>query len=477
MSPAHTSETIENEKPALPAPAPQLALPEPAKGGGLKKFLIALILLAAIGGAWWKIQQNNAETKLAANKEDRAKGGAAIPVTAAAVQVKTMPIYLTALGTVTAYNSVTVKTRVDGQLLTVAVREGQAVRKGQLLAQIDPAPYAAAVAQAEGQLAKDQASADYANVESKRYQDLYAAGVVSKDSAQTQASSAGQISGAIMADKAAIQAAKVNLAYTHITSPIDGVVGLRQVDPGNIVHASDTTGLLIVNQLHPISVIFTLPEDQLPEVQKAMGQRKLVAKAFDRSQTTHLADGTVLTLDNSIDTTTGTDKVKAVFDNTENTLFPNQFVNIQLILQNRPNSIVIPAAALSTGTQGNFVYVVKEGTPPADPDKPKKTKAVDAAPAADGAEAPPAAKGPSYYVEVRPVVVDLTEGTNVILKSGLEAGEQVVTDGQEKLKNHSKVSPKVSKKSEAGPKEAQANPDAPSSPDAAAGHKGHKKGQ
>ena len=441
----------------------------------MKKFLIALILLAAIGGAYWKITKNNAETKSAANK-DAAKGDRAIPVTATAVQQKTMPIYLTALGTVTPYYSVTLKSRVDGQLLSVNVREGQAVRKGQLLAQIDPAPYAAAVAQAEGQLAKDQASADYAKAESARYTALYQAGVVSKDSEQTQISSAGQTQGAIAADKAAIQAARVNLAYTRIYSPIDGVVGLRQVDPGNIVHASDATGLLLVTQQHPISVIFTLPEDQLPEVQQTMAKgQKLMVKAFDRSQTTHLADGSLLTLDNSIDTTTGTDKVKAVFDNKENTLFPNQFVNVQLILQQRPNSIVIPAAALSTGTQGNFVYVVKEGNPPVDPTKAKKAK--PAADAAEGAEPAPAAeapKGPQYYVEVRPVVVDLTEGTSVILKSGLEAGEQVVTDGQEKLKNHSKVSPKKSTPKSSAPAEAVGTPDASG---AEAGHKGHKKGQ
>ncbi len=196
------------------------------------------------------------------------------------------------------------------------MREGQAVRKGQLLMEIDPRPYQAALAQAEGQLTKDQANSKNAEAEAARYTALYQAGVVSKESQQAQLSTAGQATGTIQADQAAIQAARVNLAYTKIASPIDGVVGLRQVDPGNIVHASDANGLVVVTQIHPIAVIFTLPEDQLPQVLsgRAAGQ-KLAVEAYDRSDTTHLASGTLLTIDNQIDTTTGTDKVKAVFDN------------------------------------------------------------------------------------------------------------------------------------------------------------------
>ena len=320
-----------------------------------------LVIAAAVGGTIWKIR-SNAATQTTTNQRSAQAADRPQPVLVAAVEQKTMPIYLTALGTVTPYYSVTIKSRVDGQLLSMPVREGQAVRKGQLLAEIDPAPYEAAVAQAEGQLAKDTATANYAKVEAQRYKDLYEAGVVSKDSAQTQESTAGQSAGAIEADKAAIQAAKVNLAYTKIYSPIEGVVGLRQVDPGNIVHASDATGLLLVTQLQPISVIFTLPEDQLPQVLELVRKgTKLPVEAYDRSQATHLASGMLLTLDNQIDPTTGTDKVKAVFPNKDGALFPNQFVNVRLILQQRQNALVVPAAAIQTGSQGSFVFMVKQG--------------------------------------------------------------------------------------------------------------------
>jgi multidrug efflux system membrane fusion protein len=289
-------------------------------------------------------------------------------VQVSAVQQKTMPIFLTALGTVTAYNTVTIKSRVDGQLMQVPVREGQAVRQGQVLAEIDPKPYQAALEQAQGQLVKDQANAVNARAEATRYEALLSAGVVSKESQQAQASTAGQAEGSIASDRAAIEAAKVNLGYTKILSPINGVVGLRQVDAGNIVHATDTTGLLVVTQLQPIAVIFTLPEDQLPEVLKrTRAGDKLVVEAYDRSDATHLATGSLLTVDNEIDTTTGTVKAKAVFDNKDGSLFPNQFVNVRLILQEQRNAVVIPAAALQTGTQGNFVYLLKQGQPPPDP--------------------------------------------------------------------------------------------------------------
>ena len=225
--------------------------------------------------------------------------------------------------------------------------------KGQLLMEIDPAPYQAALAQAQGQLAKDQANANNAQAEAQRYTALREAGVVSRESEQSQLSAAGQAAGSLLSDQAAIQAAKVNLAYTHIASPINGVVGLRQVDAGNIVHSADTTGLLVITQLQPIAVIFTLPEDQLPEVLKLVrGGRSLAVEAYDRSSATHLATGSLLTVDNQIDTATGTDKVKAVFPNTDNALFPNQFVNVRLVLEQRQDATVIPAARPSNWLPG-----------------------------------------------------------------------------------------------------------------------------
>src|SRR5579862_6837326 len=310
--------------------------PEKPKGSAARKWIVLLVIVAVVGAAVWRIRSNtkaqdSLQLIMAAQSERPT------PVQVSAVQQKTMPIYLTALGTVTAYNTVTVKSRVDGQLMQVPVSEGQAVRQGQLLAEIDPKPYQAALEQAQGQLVKDQANAVNARAEAARYNALAEAGVVSKESQQLQVSNAGQAEGSIAADQAAIQAAKVNLAYTKIVSPINGVVGLRQVDPGNIVHASDSTGLLVVTQLQPIAVIFTLPEDQLPQVQTVMKSGgSLTVEAYDRSNSTHLATGKLLTLDNQIDTTTGTVKAKAVFDNKDKSLFPNQFVNVRLILQDRP---------------------------------------------------------------------------------------------------------------------------------------------
>ena len=456
MSPTELSEHEQSK--ALPKPTEQHLLAEPEhKGSSARTLIVILIVLAAVGGAVWKIRQNASEQTTQGNRQ-AAAADRPIPVTTALVQQKTMPIYLTALGTVTAYNTVTIKSRVDGQLIQVPVREGQAVKKGQLLAQIDPAPYAATLAQAEGTLVKDQAMAANAQAEAARYTALFQAGVVSKESQQTQVSGAGQAAGSIAADEAAIQSAKVNLAYTKITSPIDGVMGLRLVDPGNIVHASDASGLMVVTQLQPIAVIFTLPEDQLPQVQDVMKAGKtLTVEAYDRSNATHLATGKLLTLDNQIDTTTGTVKAKAVFDNKDKELFPNQFVNVRLILQDRPDAIVVPSAALQTGSQGSFVFVVKPGLPPANPDAPAgsggagggRRRAGGGGAGGGGstkagggqgeAAAPPAAP---FYVEARPVTVDVTEGAQVILSKGVTTGEQVVIDGQEKLKNLSRVSPK-----------------------------------
>ncbi|HEY0306968.1 MAG TPA: MdtA/MuxA family multidrug efflux RND transporter periplasmic adaptor subunit [Acidobacteriaceae bacterium] len=383
--------------------------PELKRSSPSRKWIVLLVLLAVIGFVAWRVHMSHKETAEAAAKA-AAASNRPTPVLAAEVQQRTMPIYYTALGTVTAYNTVTIKSRVDGQLVKVNFVEGQHVRKGQLLLQIDPAPYQAALAQAQGQYAKDEAAVKNGNAQSARYTALYQAGVVSKESEQAQISTAGQAEGALKADLAAIQAARVNLAYTHIVSPIDGQIGLRQVDVGNIVHASDTNGLVVVTQLQPISVIFTLPEEQLPPVrQRLAAGQKLIADAYDRGNVNKLAGGTLLTVDNQIDPTTGTDKLKAIFTNQDQSLFPNQFVNIRLILEQRPNVLVIPAAALQNASTGNFVYVVSD----------------------DG-------KG-NTVVNARPIVTTVTEGALLLIDSGLQAGEKVVIDGQEKLRNGSKV--------------------------------------
>lgn len=470
-----TTETNETQEHALPAAKTQKLLPastgpvKSGRGGLWRRVVLILVLLAAAVFAWFRIRDNKKEQAETTQKAVQ-QANQPIPVTVAPVASRTMPIYLTALGTVTAYNTVTVKSRVDGQLLSINVKEGQQVRMGQLIAQIDPRPYLAVQAQAEGQLAKDLAAADFSKSEAGRYTALYQAGVISKESEQTQVSNANATVGTEAADRAAIQAAKVNVAYTRITSPINGVVGLRQVDAGNIVHAADTTGLIVVTQLQPITVIFTLPEDQLQQVLKLVrAGHKLVVDAFDRSETNKLATGTLLTIDNQIDTTTGTVKVKAVFDNKDGALFPNQFVNVRLILDDRQNSLVIPAAALQTGTNGSFVYVVKPGDPPAhqtsSPGRAvdgvkKPAVGADAKGAGGKGEDAQQDRGPHYWVAVQNVTVDLTEGSNVILKGGVKPGDMVVIDGEEKLKPFGRVKPQQGKSNAGGPSTQQIGADA-----------------
>lgn len=460
--------------PARPAPGHHDAPPAhegPKKGSVLRKIIIVLAIAAFVGFCVWKIYENrnNAAAQGAGpGGPGGGRGGFGGPtaVAAAPVTQRTMPIYYTALGTVTAYNTVTIRSRVDGQLLRVYVTEGQQVKQGQPLMLIDPAPYEAALAVAEGNLARDQATATNARQQATRYDQLYAAGVVSREQAQAQEAAAGQADGAVKADQAQIQTAKVNLSYTRINSPINGVVGLRQVDAGNIVSSASTTGLIVITQMHPISVIFTLPEDQLPEVLKrTRSGQKLQVEAYDRSNTTLLSKGALLTTDNQIDTTTGTAKLKAVFDNNDNSLFPNQFVNIRLVLENRQNAIVIPTAAVQSGTQGTFVYVVKDGNPPADAAAGGTGQAGGQRQGAggrrnqgqgggqgaqgqgaqgqgaqgQGGQGQGAPQGPPHYVETRTIKIEATEGTLDIISSGLKPDELVVTDGAERLRNNARV--------------------------------------
>jgi len=468
---SYSSPSDLEQQPAVTGNGPHAALPAHAspdagkpKGSALRTIIVVLIILLAVGAAIWKIRSNAAEMALT-NQRTAAAADRPIPIQAATVEQKTMPIYLTALGSVTAYYTVTIKPRVDGQLLRVNFREGQSVKEGDLLLQIDPKPYQAAVDQAIGQLAKDQANLNNMAAEAQRYTALLDAGVVSKEQQQLQVSNQGQAAGAIKADEAAIEAAKVNLGYTRITSPINGVVGLRQVDPGNIVHAADATGLIVITQVRPIAVIFTLPEDQLPQViQLYRAGKKLVAEAYDRSNSTKLASGTLLTYDNQIDQTTGTVKLKAVFENENGSLFPNQFVNIRLILQEQQDAVVIPSAAIQTGTQGSFVYLLHPGPVPANLRAANSNPNAGAAgpggggnsggggggPATGGARAGRgggarggnggSGNGPIYYVTTQNVKIAVTEGAEVIIAAGLAPGDQVVIDGQEKLKNGSPVS-------------------------------------
>ncbi len=456
--------------------------PAPKKSSWVRVVIIALVVLGFIGFVVYRIKSNHkADAQQARGAQ--AMASRPVPIAFDVVQQRPVPIYLNALGTVTAYNTVTLKSRVDGQITRVNFREGQHVSQGQLLIEIDPHPYQATLAQAEGNLVRDEANAANAQAQAQRYNQLYAAGVVSKEQAQTQESTAGQANGTLAADRAAIQSARVNLNYTKISSPISGIVGLRQVDIGNIVAANSSTGLVVITQVEPIAVIFTLPEDQLPQVfERLRGGHKLVAEAWDRANLQKLATGALLTVDNQIDTTTGTAKLKAVFDNHDGALYPNQFVNIRLVLENRQNAITIPSAALQTGTDGSYVYVVDMQHPNAaaqagaDAGGRGKGKSSGHAGTAGGeTNAPPAgdatasAGAPSgtgsasgghganggggrsqtsYPVHKRVVTVDLTQGTTVVIHSGLKPGERVVTDGEEKLQDGSNVIPRPSQQVE-----------------------------
>jgi membrane fusion protein, multidrug efflux system len=332
--------------------------------------------------------------------------GGPVPVGVATVQTGDMPVTLTGLGTVTPLATVTVKTQINGYLTEVAFQEGQMVKKGDFLAQIDPRPYQVALEQAEGQFAKDQALLKNAQLDLARYNTLVAQNSIATQTRDTQVSLVAQDQAAIKTDQAQIDVQKLNLIYCHIISPVTGRVGLRQVDAGNYVQTSDPNGIVVVTQLQPISVIFTLPEDNLPAVLKRLhAGASLVATAYDRTGTTELGTGHLETVDNQIDTTTGTVKLRAIFDNEQQILFPNQFVNVQLLVDTLHDADIVPSAAIQHGAPGAFVYVVK----------------------------------PGQTAAVQKVKLGPGDGQHIAVLDGLQPGEKVVVDGADRLREGAKV--------------------------------------
>ena len=342
-------------------------------------------------------------------KAQASSGPRAVSVAVAPVLKQDVPVYLSGLGSVTAFNTANIKSRVDGQIMKVHVREGQEVHEGDLLIEIDSRPYHVQLEQMQAQLFKDQATLRDAKLNLERYVSLIPSGSIAQQQVDTQKSLADQLEGTVRTDQAQIDSAKLNITYCHITAPFNGRVGLRQVDPGNIVHASDANPMLILTQLQPIAVIFTLPEDVLPRVAGQMRRGTLEVDAFSRDDKTKLASGKLLTIDNQIDPTTGTAKLKAVFTNEDARLWPNQFVNTDLLVETRKNSTVLPTAAILRGPQGTYVYAVN----------PDKT------------------------VEDKAVTVALTQGDTTVVSSGINPGETVVTDGQDKLQRGSRIEPRA----------------------------------
>lgn len=374
-------------------------------------WIVVTLVVILVGCIWYVNNLHNAATAAGRGANGRhhfgfGDSGMALPVVATAARHGELHVYLNGLGTVTPFANVTVRTQISGVLMSVNFNEGQIVKKGDLLATIDSRPYEVALEQANGQIAQAKAQLTSAKADLDRYQTLAKQDSIAQQQVDAQVALVSQYEGLVETDQAAIDNAKLNIAYCHITAPVGGRVGLRQVDAGNYVTSGDANGIVVLTQIQPITVIFTLPEDNVPGVTARLHSGESIAvDAYDRTQTTKLASGTLGTIDNQVDTTTGTFKLRAVFANADESLFPNQFVNVHMLLDTEHDDIVIPTSAVERGQQGTFAYVVT----------------------------------PDNTATARPITLGNVEGETVSVLSGLKAGELVVSDGADKLKEGSPV--------------------------------------
>jgi multidrug efflux system membrane fusion protein len=404
-------------------PAPVVHGPQPPKAGGKPKkrgWIWGFLFLIVAGVAGYSVWQSSQPGFIAQPNQGKGGGGPGggggrgrggpglgpIPVVGAKATLSPVPVYLTGLGTVQPFYQVTVRSRVDGQLMKVFFNEGDAVKEGTLLAEIDPRPFEVMLAVAEGQFARDSSTLANARLDLERYRTLLAQDAVPKQQLDTQVALVGQLEGTVKTDQANIDNAKLQLVYSKITAPISGRIGLRLVDPGNIVHASDNNGMLTIAQVQPISVIFTVPEDSLPQVvRKVRAGVKLRTEAFNRDNSQRLATGELQTIDNTIDTTTGTSKMKAVFDNADNALYPNQFVNIRLLVDTLSGQTVVPTVAIQNGQSGTFVYKIDDNS----------------------------------VAHLQPVTVGVADQNQSAITKGVSPGEMVAVDGADRLTDGAQV--------------------------------------
>lgn len=401
-----------SHKKAVELPPPE-APPPPQRPSRARWVWLAILVVVAAAVYWYwpKIQTLIPAQPTPAAATGRGRGGGgATPVLATRAKKGDIPIYDNGLGTVTPIYTVTVKSRVDGELMEVKFKEGQLVHKGDTLVEIDPRPYEAALEQAQGNLIRDQALLANAKIDLERYKVLLKQEAIPEQQYATQVALVSQDEGQVKTDQGLIAAAAVNVTYCHIKSDIDGVVGLRLVDPGNIVHATDTNGMLVITQVDPISVIFTLPEDQLPPVlEKLHGGQKLPVQAWDRAGANKISDGELQTVDNQIDPTTGTLRLRAVFSNPNFKLFPSQFVNIRLLVDTHRSVTVVNSAAVQRSSQNTYVWLVN----------------------------------PNSTVSIRTVTTGAVEGDQTEILSGLNPGEEAVMVGVDKLQDGSRVNAQV----------------------------------